>query len=149
MKDFESLSTLPLFGSRGEPLDFPDYSGHDDYRPFFLSKSTVSDGSAGGVTFQISNQYLFFIGYRGNWLPLLTRQDFDGILEHCERASSSQKEINCVFSIREFNRLEIPDRLRHEAKNTRGENYREISLTGYMHYSSDGLVFGMIPLPKE
>ena len=73
-KPFE-LDESPLRRGNGEPIDYPiiDMFGHST---FFATKSRVSNGPAGGIVVRISEDQLFFVGFREDFREVGVSPEF-------------------------------------------------------------------------
>ena len=142
-----SLDLVPLLQGNNEPFEFGTFLGFGSRSSFFENRSKVSDGPAGGVVTRFSSQALMLFGVREDLLYLAATQDFEQILGYQAPKGSLEKLVECVVSTKRFEDLRLPDSL-NEKVTSRG-GYRIFELSGLLHYSGAGLVFGELPLPSE
>lgn len=141
------LDGVPLRRGNHDPFAFDTFGHALSGRPAFpASKSQVVNGPAGGVVIQLGDKELFFLGIREDLLALAIGQDFGRISYYKAEVESVQKTVECTFSARRFSGLSIPDILRESATQTAG--YFRFPLNGVLHYSAEGLVFGILPIPE-
>ncbi|TWT06140.1 hypothetical protein [Reyranella sp. CPCC 100927] len=146
LSDPFQLSGVPLLRGSGEPFSFPsiDSVGHTT---FFLRKSRVTDGPAGGVVAQAYGDDLYFFGIQERLLVLAAEQSFDDVLGFRLEPDTLEKTVQCVFTPSRFNRLQLPSTVRALAREENGLVVLE--LRGHINYSRSGLVFGVLPLEKS
>jgi hypothetical protein len=139
------LDNVPLLKGIGEPFDIiPTPDGMGETLGFLSYKSRVKDGPSCGIVTQISNDALFFLGIRDKLAVLSIKQDFDSILSLKVPTETIPKTVNCVFHKSRFERLKLPKSLIKETE--KGDEYFWFSLKGILHYSQEGLVFGVLPI---
>src|ERR1700722_4632714 len=69
------LENVPLLRGSGREFEFtPVGSSPGNHSSFFLTKSRISDGPAGGVVVPLPSRDLFFLGIRQNLLEQAARQ---------------------------------------------------------------------------
>ena len=132
------LDGIPLMRAYDKPFD---------YYSFMTSKSRVADGPAGGVVVQISKKALFFLGIREELLAIASYQSFQEIINYKAQVATIRKTIECSFSPTRFSQLQLPPSLKIRAR--QAGNYYKFKIRGFLHYSPEGLVFGVLPLPEE
>jgi hypothetical protein len=140
------LDRVQLKKGNGENFDFVPTSLYGHHSSWMANKSKVSDGPAGGIIFQLSKDTLFFLGIRERILTLSAEQRFKDILEYKEVAGTLVKTIECVVSKGRYKRFYFPDEIDLSAEE-RGGYYR-FKMKGQMHYSPEGLVFGILPFEQ-
>lgn len=142
------LGGVPLRRGNGEPFEFETFSPSTRrHSTFMASKSWVADGPAGGVVVQLSEREFLFLGIREQLLTLATAQEFEEIARYKAEVGSLDKTVECTFSVGRFRRLRLPPSVSQSAAQIGG--YFHFRLPGTMRYSSEGLVFGILPLPEE
>lgn len=148
LKDPFELDSVPLMRGTSDKYEFVPY-GFENWRhsTFMTTKSRVTDGPTGGVVMQLSSRALFFLGIREDLLELAANQEFKKISSYKAPVASIEKTVECTFSIGRYSSLELPNSIVESAKKTSGYVY--FRLTGTLHYSAEGLVFGILTLPKE
>jgi len=140
------LDSVPLVRGTGEPFEYRFIGTRAIHSTFFANKSKVTDGPAGGVVIELRRGMLAFVGIREELVDLAARQEFAEILSYEREAGIVRKSIECVFHDSRFRRLSLPPRL---AESARGAGtYRSITVSGNLHYSRSGLVFGYLPLNR-
>jgi hypothetical protein len=148
MADPFELDGVPLRRGNDEPFAFEAFNfATRRHSTFLASKSRVTDDPAGGVVVQLSDRELLFLGIREQILILASEQQFDGIIRYKAEVGSLTKTIECTFSTGRFRGLRLPPAVRQSATQTGG--YFHFRLRGTLHYSAEGLVFGILPLPPQ
>ena len=137
------LDGIQLKKGTGENFDFVPTSIFGHHSSWMANKSKVTDGPAGGTVFQLSKDALFFLGIRESLLTLSAQQNFKDILEYKEVAGALRKTIECVVSKGRYKMLDIPDKIILDEEEHGGYYY--FKMKGQMHYSPEGLVFGVLP----
>ena len=107
-------------------------------------KSKVTDGPAGGIVFPLSKNKLFFLGIQEQLLVLSAKQNFSEIIKFKVPSGSKIKKIECVVNKCRFDKFRLPASINETAiaKN----NYVHFNLRGQIHYSPEGIIFGILPL---
>jgi hypothetical protein len=146
LNDPFELNRVSLRRGNGEPFDFTPYEAFGEHSSFLATKSRIADGPAGGVVVQISERELFLLGIREDLLLLASKQDFDQLLSYQTTAASIEKTVECVISDSRLAGFRLPPLLLEEARKLAG--YVSFRLTGLIHYSAAGLVFGALALPE-
>lgn len=149
VSDPSELDGVPLRKGNGEELTIfpPSTLWGTMGSSFYLNKSRVSDGPAGGVVVQLSRSAFFFLGIRDELPELAGKQDFSSIVNYKSEVGSISKTINCVFSDGRWNKLTLPPEMRDQVKES--GPYHQLTLSGKLHYNKDGLVFGVLPIPSN
>lgn len=114
------------------------------HSPFFANKSRVTDGPAGGVTLQLPDGNLFFLGIREDVLELAASQQLGALLEFKTPRTSTFKQVDCLFSEGRMRSLPAPQLVRERAQRQRG--YYSIRVRGMIHYADSGILFGVLPI---
>jgi chromosome condensin MukBEF MukE localization factor len=107
----------------------------------------VKDGPAGGMTVQLDNGNLFFVGFQEALLDLATEQNFKKLLDYRHNGGKIEKTVVVNLSETEMKRLrnrEIFEALSSEA----GRSYK-FELSGTLFYSAEGLCFGELITPTH
>ncbi len=139
------LDDVPLLGGRGEPLAFNRIGGTQvDYSSFFASKSRITDGPAGGITLQLPNDDLFFIGVREALVEMAAGQQLTRIAEFKTESGSMRKTVRCVFPIGAYRRLRLPSHI--EERVSKSGKYFWFEMSGEIYHSDTGILFGVLPL---
>ena len=139
------LDGKPLLNSNNEPFYFRPFDYSRRHASWFTNKSKVTDGPAGGIIFQLSKNTLFFLGIFENLLSLAADQDFEKILEYKHKYPGSiLKNVECVINKNRFHEFDIPGTLLNKENNKLRRIHFE--LKGQLHYSQEGIVFGLLPL---
>lgn len=148
MRNPFELDGVPLRRGNAEVFRFDPFSpARGRHSAFMSSKSRVTDGPAGGVVVQLSDRELMVLGIREDLLILLSEQVFESIAGYRSEVGSIDKAVECTFSAGRFRRLRLPGSTLQSARRTSG--YFRFRLRGTLHYSPEGLVFGILPLPQE
>ena len=153
LRDPFELANTPL--RRGNN-DLFDLGPIDRYRHsrFFWNKAWVSDGPAGGIVARC-NRDLLFLGFREDLPRIAADQDFDQLLSYRADIGSLAKTVQLQLTLRKFQDLELPDTLLPRKTSERlpggaAEPDRfTVSLEGELHYTQEGLVFGLLPVPRQ
>jgi|ERR1044071_312787 hypothetical protein len=142
------LDTVPLRKGNNNPFHFEIFTtATQRHSTFFSNKSRVKDGPAGGVLLQTSDTALFFLGIREELLSLACEQVFGSILDYKADVGSILKRVECVLSQGRFKRFKLPASVRNSVRVS--GPYLAFDLTGQLHYTREGLVVGVLPLPRE
>jgi hypothetical protein len=142
------LNGVPLLRGTGEEFEIEPYGiGNWRHSTFMASKSRVTDGPAGGVVIQLSARELFFLGIRENLLVLAAKQGFEELNRYEAEVVSIKKTVDCTFSAGRFRDLSLPPSIAESAQKLGG--YTHFLLSGILHYSTEGMVFGVLPLPEK
>jgi hypothetical protein len=139
------LDKQPLKNKKGK--EFGYYFSFFDPRPpkLFSKKSRVTDGPAAGIVLQISDAELFFIGVMPSIVLLAASQDFHDIMNYKhDYPGTVKKTIKCVFNRHEFKQLRLPEKVLKDVE--MNKKIFNLYLDGHIHFSSSGLVFGVLPL---
>jgi len=107
----------------------------------------LTDGPAGGVVLQLSTDALFLAGVREELVTMASEQNFELISRYTSPTGTQEKRVECVFSRARSQSLRLPVSIRNSARESAA--YLAFQLTGQIHYSPAGLVFGLLPLPPE
>ncbi len=137
------LDGVPLRKGNNELFEIvPFHFGR--HSAWFANKSRVTDGPAGGVVVQLSDNLVIFLGLREELLVLASEQEFKRILEHKAEAASMTKEVECVVSKGRFREFTLPGEILESVRESPG--YVHFHLEGQLYYTSGGIVFGLLPL---
>jgi hypothetical protein len=139
------LTNVPLIDANGEPfgLRYPFRSGAD-IPQFFLSRSHVVDGPAGGVVEPIDHESLLFVGFREELLVQAIEQDFEKMLAYTAIDAVIRKTVRCVVRNEVLRRFGIdPNAVRGSEV---GERESRFDLSGTLAYTKEGLVFGELAI---
>jgi len=147
LRDPFELDSVPLRRGTGEPFEFVPFGARGRHSTFLANKSRITDGPAGGVVLQLSPHALFLVGFREDLLVIASKQSFEQVANFRTEAGSLAKIVECVFSHSRFDKLQLPTSIRSQA--TQFGGHVGFRLQGQMHYSSSGLVFGILPLPNS
>jgi len=141
--DPDQLSGSRLQSGVGTPIEPRyTYARRQDRLTFFATKSVVLDGPAGGVVAQASRDRFFFWGVMEEVVTQAMAQDFDEILSYRRTGGIRRKTVVCVFSNSRLRRLQLPRGIERTVK--RARQYSSFELSGNLHYSETGLVFGVL-----
>lgn len=146
MNDPFELDQVPLLRGSGEPFYFTPYDTTGQHTPFLLRKSRIVDGPAGGIVMQLPNENFYLLGIQEQLLVTGAEQSFSDIMTLRLEAGTIEKTVRCVFTPTRFRRLRLPDAVRSTAQVE--DRLAAFELTGPIHYSRSGLVFGELPIPK-
>ena len=126
----------------GDLFDFSLNSLTDRNTSFFANKSKIVNGSGGGIVFKISEKTFFFLGIQEELLTIAANQNFELITKQKFEAKTQDDEVDCYFDIHNFKRLEsdLPDSI----KPVISKQYVRFNLKGQLHYSSSGIIFGIL-----
>lgn len=148
LNDPFELDGVPLVHGRSEPFDImPFGSGNRRHSTFMASKSRVTDGPAGGVVIQLSDRALFFFGIMEKLLVMATSQNFGELTQYKAEVGTVRKTVECTVSSGRFISLDLPPSIANLA--TKSGGYYHFQLNGNLNYSSEGMVFGILPLPTR
>jgi len=146
IKDPNELDNSPLRRLNGELYSFAPMFAFGQEFSFFSNKSRIVNGSAGGVTLQLSPNELLFLGLREDVVMLAAKQNFEAIVTMKFPVTTEDKEVECVFSTNRYKELGpiIPESLPKD----KSKQYIKFKLKGQLHFSASGLVFGILPIPQ-
>jgi len=143
--NINELDGVALVKGNGEDFDKRSLTGFGERNPWFWNKSYVTDGPAGGQVIALDDSALLFIGIQEELLLLAINQSFDSISEFKFPTGTVHKTVRCVVPSGRFNR-EFEHILTDRLKINREDSYVSFDLSGNLHYSSGGLVFGILPI---
>lgn len=145
LHDPYALDGVPLLKGNGKQFDFSPQQPDGVHSNFFISKARILGSSAGGVTLTLSNGDLFFLGIREALLSLASRQRFGEILDYKTKFESVKKSLECAFTASAFEALRLSpgERAKH---NPDAGGYYYVQLSGLIHCSDTGVLFGVLPL---
>lgn len=145
LRDPFELTRIPLREASGEPMEvrYPSRVG-SQVPNFFLSRSRIVEGPAGGVVVPIDRESMLFIGFREDLLHQAVKQDFDKILNYEASEAVIPKQVSCVV------RHEVLRRMGVDLQDVRGANVSntEVRFERLVHlaYTPEGLVFGELEI---
>lgn len=145
LEDPFQLNRIPLRKGNGELFNYnaePFFLG--GHSSFFVNKSRITDGPAGGITIQLLDGNFFFLGIRQELLELAANQELSSVLEFKTEGGSMQKVVDCFFSEGRFSLLSNQELLMNRAQRKRG--YYSLLLSGTIHYSNSGILYGVLPI---
>ena len=146
LADPGALNGTDLIRGNGEQFDLVPTDDYGHTR-FFQTRSTVTDGPAGGVTVQIDNKSLFFLGVREEVLSLAVDQNFEDITGYRANVASIPKSVDAVFSGGRYRALRLSASVAERFAEIGGDYH--IRLQGNLHYTPEGLVFGELPIDTD
>jgi len=132
----------------GEEFDSRSLNGFGERNPWFWNKSYVIDGPAGGQVLLLSDSSVLFIGILEELLLLAMGQSFSRVSEFRYTAGSVKKTVRCVVPVGRFQR-EFSSALDGRIRVNQQGGYTSFDLGGNLHYSSGGLVFGILPIEEQ
>ena len=146
LRSIAELDSVPLQTGRGNKFSTETYSSNGRHNPFFARKSQVADGPAGGQVIQVDEKRIFFIGMREELLKLAIEQSFDAIESYRFEPGTVYKKVHCIVPEGRFQSnfsfaREVPVEIKKSGA------YVHFDLEGYLHYSTGGIVFGVLPIP--
>lgn len=148
LKNLFELDGVPLLRGPGESFKIEPYGVRNrQHSTFMASKSRVTDGPVGGVIFQLSKQELFFFGIKESILVMSANQNFKEITHYKLQVDTREKTVDCTLSVGRYRSLVLPPSTANSATKVGG--YVHFRLRGNLNYSSEGLVFGILPLPEK
>jgi len=148
LEDPYMLNKLPLRKGNGEEFKFePSDVVKGQLCSFFLNKSRIIDEPVGGAILKLSNKFLFFFGIWEELVIQAAEQNFEEILKFKTTPVSRIKMIECIVSEAQFEKFDIPEGLIDSQK--KGDRYRVFRLKGQLHYSKEGIVFGILPITPD
>lgn len=112
---------------------------------FFGTRSRVVDGSAGGRVLVLNSKRLAFLGIRADLVELSYEQDFEHLLRWNFEPGSLEKTVEVVMTERQVKNSVLPSRIKDLASD---RGYARFELSGQLHYSPAGLVFGVLEIPS-
>lgn len=144
----DALDKVGLLRGNGKPFSTETFDFRGRHNPWFGGKCRVVDGPAGGRIFFINMDCALFIGIREDLLTLSIDQSFQDIRAYRAEPGTVFKGLWCAVPRGQFERefLLAPDS-RIELSETGGYVY--FYLEGYLHYAISGLVFGVLPFPRD
>jgi len=149
LPDIAPLDRVPL--RKGNGTDYPEtiFDFRGSHNPWFVGKSVVSDGPAGGQVYMVDSEHVMFIGLREELVVCATQQDFSTIEQYSFPAGTIPKTVECVVPAGRFKGefdpiIQVPDNLR-----SAGGGYVRFNLRGHLHYTQSGLVIGILPIPES
>jgi hypothetical protein len=152
--DLESLSTLsmldgiPLRDGRGKPFELSPLDPRQVHSRFFSTRSIVADGPVGGVVVPMrAANRLFFLGIRQDLVEMATTQKQQAILGYQNTSAIIEKRVIGVFSRGRFQSYGF--NTESSSVRPRGHGYFEVHLSGPLHYTAGGLVFGWLAWPDD
>jgi hypothetical protein len=146
MRDPYALNGASLRQSSGETIEYRTTRyGGDYYSPFFASQSRVAGSAAGGVLIPAADTAVF-VGMRSKLLQLAVEQDFDAITSYSAPTTTAKKTIDCLVPRTQLFRFGMPDL---QSGSARSSPYARFELEGDLVFSQEGLVFGMLALPRN
>jgi hypothetical protein len=145
LEDPFQLDGISLAQSDGKQMEmtYLEHAGIQ-YSSIFAHRSRVADGPAGGIVFPVTRDALMFVGLRSQLVEIAYQQQFGRINEYEADIVSVEKKVMCVVPAGEFRTFDI-DRERLQRREEPGA-YVTFELNGILHYSREGLVFGVLPL---
>lgn len=138
------LDGIPLQRNQESIFEFGERPFWGNQSNFFMNKSHIVDGPAGGTVIQLSNEKLFLIGIREDLLNIAAKQSHKQINTFSYDTGSVFKEVECVFSQSKYRSLDLPKYIAERVR--KSGNYYSFRLKGQIHYSKSGLVFGELPI---
>ena len=79
-------------------------------------------------------------------MSLASEQEFERIAEYASEPESVQGNVECVVSKSRLESLRLPSSISVEAHEM--ERSVRFTLSGELHYSAFGLVFGILPVSR-
>lgn len=117
------------------------------YDPWIALKSRVIESRVGGRVFRLDSNTLFFLGIQEELLHFALRQAFDSISSYRSKSFVSMQRVWCTVSAGYFKHaLDVVTR--HVVRVIESDGYMHFELQGVLYYSSGGIVFGVLPLPR-
>lgn len=152
LRDPFELDNVPLRRGNNEFFEFEviDRYGHSS---FFSNKAWVSDGPAGGIVTNY-NRDLLFLGFREELPRLAAAQNFLDVLSYTADTVSLLKTVQIHLTLGRFQALRLPDTMLPGKPAEllpgapREPGLLRISLAGELHYTKEGLVFGVLPVQR-
>jgi hypothetical protein len=138
--------TTPTRRSRYGIVSYSRDSHTGHHNPWFAGRSRVVDGPAGGQVFQLDKGNLLSVGIREDLLVHAIEQSFQGIATFRFRAGTVRKTVQCRVPVGRFE-SDFSIGENRGLGQTRSGGYVDFELEGNLHYSSGGMVFGVLPLP--
>lgn len=143
----DDLDGVPLLKGNGKGFSTQSYGWERHHNPWFVGKSVVADGPAGGQVFQLDKNVVLFIGIREEFLILGIQQSFDAISEYKKIAGTVFKRVQCSVPIGRFT-TEFHPSFSDSVNISKSGGYVRFDLEGHLYYTSGGLVFGILPVPE-
>ena len=143
LSDPFELDGIKLLRRNEKPFNFSS-SPFDQQSTFWSHRAHIVDGPAGGIILQISDNELFLTGIREDLLILASEQNFKEIMNYKTYCGTISKTVECVFSGGRYKALHLPQNVLE--RTTKTGNYYSFKLSGKIHYSLSGLVFGILPM---
>jgi hypothetical protein len=111
-----------------------------------LQQYRDTTGSGGGITLKISEKTFFFLGIQEELLTIAAKQNFELITKQKFEAMTQDDEVDCYFDLDNFKRLGSDILL--SIKPTIFKHHVRFNLKGQLHYSSSGIIFGLLTVPE-
>ncbi|MDD5205474.1 MAG: hypothetical protein PHS17_08635, partial [Desulfobacterales bacterium] len=147
LKTFDELDGVQLRKGDGGYFSTETYSSSGRHNSWFAGKSQVIDGPAGGQVIQLDDQSLMFVGIQEALLNYCITQSFETILSYKFDSGTVHKRILCTVPLGRF-KSEFSVAEKESIHIRKSGGYVQFELEGNMHYSSGGMVFGILPLPE-
>lgn len=147
LRDPYELNKVPLRRGNNEEFEYRKFLESGEGYGFFSSKSRISAAlPAGGTLLPCSDSgKLVFFGIQETLTVLAAEQDFDAITTYRSEPKTMEQQIACRVTKNQFDKLGhvIPQDL----IDWKGGGYVGFRLSGLIHYSGAGLVFGFLDPP--
>ena len=149
MADIKAVSGVPLRTATNKQFPAETYGFGQSHNPWFISKSVVADGPAGGHVYILNNQTLLFIAIREQLVTYAVTQDFAEIQKYSFKAATLRKTVDCSVSPGRFQKKFSPVMALPPKDIASRESYIRFSLVGDLHYCQSGLIIGVLPIPED
>lgn len=139
-----ALDGVPLRKANGQPFDFPLVgAGSSRHSSFFSTKSRITDGPAGGVVVPLPNGNLFFLGIMASLIKQAADQNFGALGDSRFDVGAIRKTVQCIVPEGTLNSYDLPPEILQHSYRYGG--YRGFELSGEIHYTNSGTMFGVLP----
>jgi hypothetical protein len=149
LENIQVLDGKPLLKGDGRTFATETFLDRRRHNSFFTGRSVVTSEAIGGVIYFVDKERFLFIGLQEDLVALAIAQSFDKIQEYAYQEKTIERSVDCVIPKGRFTQsfrpyLKIP--LSGLAKDT---GYARFKMIGQLHCTQAGLVFGVLPTPKE
>lgn len=139
LNQIEELDELSLVTGDGETINTSPYQTGSIHSRFFATKSVVEDGPTGGIICRTETG-VFFLGVMEDLLNLAVEQNFSSIRQYHRTPAMVSKTVRCTIPKgrkKEFGDLPL-------TWDESEQFYLRFEVSGDLHYTSGGLVFGWL-----
>ena len=152
-------SFLSAFSTRLDSLSYHEDMAGFDKKPLYRrydepfggnltnNKSSIKKKGIYGSVRKLADNYLVFFGIPDELISVVKDQNFDAIRKYKAFSSTAEEEVECIVTINQFNRMNLPRRLIENRQH--GQYYQRFTLRGMVHTSPSGVSFGLLHIPEK